>query len=405
MTCSRKRTRLACGNRQYPDSVPAAVPTSDEMLALLRAVIDPELGSDIVDLGMVRSVDVDRDGHVTLEVALTTAGCPLKHQIDKDVTTRLATAPGVTGVDIQWAEMTPEERSACMAKARWNATQRAGDTTVPPTTRVIAIASGKGGVGKSSVTVNLAAGLAAEGYAVGVLDADIGGFSVPRMLGVEGRLRGEDDGKIVPHVKPVGPGRIEVVSMGFLVEDEESALLWRGQVLSRAVQHFFEDVRWGDLDYLLIDMPPGTGDIQMSLARLVPRTEMIVVTTPGKAVQTVAARAADVARKTYLRVAGVIENMAAFTCDHGETYPLFGSGGGQELADRIGVPLLGSVPIEPSVAAGSDAGEPAVLSDGPAAGAFREIVRRIVDEAVPPVVMAGCSARMLERVEAALGPK
>jgi ATP-binding protein involved in chromosome partitioning len=375
------------------------------MLALLRAVIDPELGSDIVDLGMVRSVDVDRDGHVTLEIALTTAGCPLKHQIDKDVTTRLATAPGVTAVDIQWAEMTPEERSACMAKARWNATQRAGDTTVPPTTRVIAIASGKGGVGKSSVTVNIAAGLAAEGYAVGVLDADIGGFSVPRMLGVEGRLRGEDDGKIVPHVKPVGPGRIEVVSMGFLVEDEESALLWRGQVLSRAVQHFFEDVRWGDLDYLLIDMPPGTGDIQMSLARLVPRTEMIVVTTPGKAVQTVAARAADVARKTYLRVAGVIENMAAFTCDHGETYPLFGSGGGQELADRIGVPLLGSVPIEPSVAAGSDAGEPAVLGDGPAAGAFREIVRRIVDEAVPPVVMAGCSARMLERVEAALGPK
>jgi len=385
--------------------VPAGVPTSDELLALLRAVIDPELGSDIVDLGMVRTVDVTDDGVVAVDIALTTPGCPLKHQIDKDVTTRLGTAPGVTGVDIQWAEMTSEEKTACMAKARWNATQRAGDTTVPPTTRVIAVASGKGGVGKSSVTVNLAAGLAAEGYAVGVLDADIGGFSVPQMLGVEGRLRGEDDGKIVPHVKQVGPGRIEVVSMGFLVEDQESALLWRGQVLSRAVQHFFEDVRWGDLDYLLIDMPPGTGDIQMSLARLVPRTEMIVVTTPGKAVQTVAARAADVARKTYLRVAGVIENMAAFTCDHGETYPLFGAGGGQELADRIGVPLLGSVPIEPSVAAGSDAGEPAVLGDGPAAGAFREIVRSIVDEAVPPVVMADCSARMLERVEAALGPK
>jgi ATP-binding protein involved in chromosome partitioning len=385
--------------------VAAAVSTSDELLALLRGVVDPELGSDIVDLGMVRSVDVSGDGHVDVEIALTTLGCPLQHQIKKDVTSRLGTAPGISGVSIAWTEMTPEEKSACMAKARWNATQRADDTTVPATTKVIAIASGKGGVGKSSVTVNLAAGLAAEGFAVGVLDADIGGFSVPRMLGIEGRLRGEDDGKIVPHVKEIGQGRIEVVSMGFLVEDEESALLWRGQILSRAVQHFFEDVRWGELDYLLIDMPPGTGDIQMGLARLVPRTEMIVVTTPGKAVQAVAVRAADVARKTYLRVAGVIENMAAFTCDHGETYALFGAGGGQELADRVGVPLLGSVPIEPSVAIGSDAGKPAVLGDGAAADAFRAIVRRIVDEAVPPVVMDGCSARMLERVEAALGPK
>ena len=382
-----------------------AVPTSDELLALLRGVVDPELGSDIVDLGMVRSVDVSESGHVDIEIALTTLGCPLQHQIKKDIETRIGTSPGVTDVSITWSEMTAEEKSACMAKARWNATQRAGDTTVPLTTKVIAIASGKGGVGKSSVTVNLAAGLAAEGFAVGVLDADIGGFSVPRMLGIEGRLRGEDDGKIVPHVREIGKGRIEVVSMGFLVDDEESALLWRGQVLSRAVQHFFEDVRWGDLDYLLIDMPPGTGDIQMSLARLVPRTEMIVVTTPGKAVQAVAVRAADVARKTYLRVAGVIENMAAFTCDHGETYALFGAGGGQELADRVGVPLLGSIPIEPSVAAGSDAGQPAVLGDGPAAAAFRAVVRCIVDEAVPPVVMEGCSARMLERVEAALGPK
>src|SRR5687767_11078954 len=302
MSCRRKRTRLACGNRQYPNSVPAAFPTSEDMLSRLRAVIDPELGSDIVDLGMVRSVDVDPDGLVTLEVALTTAGCPLKHQIDKDVTTRLGTAPGVTGVEIRWAEMTPEEKSACMAKARWNATQRAGDTTVPPTTRVIAVASGKGGVGKSSVTVNLAAGLALEGFAVGVLDADIGGFSVPRMLGIDGRLKASDDGKITPHVMALGRGRLEVVSMGFLVEDDESALLWRGQLLNRAVQHFLEDVQWGDVDYLLIDMPPGTGDVQMGLARMIPRAEMIVVTTPGRGVQTVAARAADLARKTYLRL-------------------------------------------------------------------------------------------------------
>ncbi|MCU1376083.1 MAG: ATPase involved in chromosome partitioning, partial [Actinomycetia bacterium] len=242
-------------------------------------------------------------------------------------------------------------------------------------------------------------------FAVGVLDADIGGFSVPRMLGVEGKLVGNDAGKITPHVKAVGRGRLEIVSMGFLVEDDNSALLWRGQLLNRAVQHFLEDVRWGDLDYLLIDLPPGTGDIQMGLARMLPRTEMIVVTTPGIGVQAVAARAADLARKTFLRLAGVIENMSAFTCEHGEVYALFGEGGGQALADRVGAPLLGSVPIEPSVATGSDAGTPAVLGSGPAADAFRAIVRTIIDEAVPPVSMAGCSARMFERVEAALGPK
>ena len=377
--------------------------TAEDVIQLLRGVVDPELGSDIVDLGMVRGVTVD-DGHVTIEIALTTIGCPLQAQIKKDVTARIGSASEVTGVTVTWDEMTADEKAACMDKARFNATQRAETTTVPPTTRVIAIASGKGGVGKSSVTVNLAAGLALEGYAVGVLDADIGGFSVPRMLGVEGRLSGADS-KITPHVKPMGPGRLEIVSMGFLVEDDQTALLWRGQLLNRAVQHFLEDVRWGELDYLLIDMPPGTGDIQMGLARMIPRTEMIVVTTPGRAVQAVAARAADLARKTYLRVAGVVENMSAFTCEHGEVYPLFGEGGGQELADRIGAPLLGSVPIEPSVAAGSDAGTPAVLGEGPAADAFRAIVRRILDEAVPPIVMDGCSARMLEKVEAALGPK
>jgi ATP-binding protein involved in chromosome partitioning len=378
--------------------------TGDEVLQLLRGVVDPELGSDIVDLGMVRSASVDADGRVAIEIALTTIGCPLQAQIKKDVTNRVGSAPDVTGVDISWDEMTADEKAACMAKARFNATQRAGETTVPATTRVIAIASGKGGVGKSSVTVNLAAGLANEGFAVGVLDADIGGFSVPRMLGVDGRLTSSES-KITPNVKELGTGRLEIVSMGFLVEDEETALLWRGQLLNRAVQHFLEDVRWGDLDYLLIDMPPGTGDIQMGLARMLPRTEMIVVTTPGIGVQSVAVRAADLARKTYLRLAGVIENMSAFTCEHGETYALFGEGGGQELAHRVGAPLLGSVPIESSVSKGSDAGVPAVLGEGPAADAFRAIVRTIIDEAVPPVSMDGCSARMFERVEAALGPK
>ncbi len=382
-----------------------APPTTEDVLSLLAGVVDPELGCDIVELGMAQDVGVEPDGTVRVTIALTTAGCPLKAQIKRDVTARLESAPGVHAVRIEWTEMDDEQRAHAMARARWHAKERAPDTEIPATARVVGVASGKGGVGKSSVTVNLAAGLALEGFTVGVLDADIGGFSVPRMLGLEGRLGGvEGEKKIVPHELVVGSGLLKVVSMGFLVEDEESALLWRGQVLQRAVQHFLEDVRWGPMDYLLIDLPPGTGDIQMGLARLLPRAEMIIVTTPAVGAQKVAARAADLARKTYLRIAGVVENMSAFTCDHGETYPLFGSGGGQHLADSIGAPLLGQIPLEPGVSTGGDTGRPAALGSGPAATAFAALVRRIVDEAIPPVAMGGCTARILENVEAALGP-
>ncbi len=232
-------------------------------------------------------------------------------------------------------------------------------TDIPTTARVLAVSSGKGGVGKSSVTVNLAVALAQRGLVVGLLDADIWGFSVPRLLGMQGELTAEGK-KIVPLEKPVGPGLLKVVSMGFLA-DEESAIMWRGLILNRAVQQFLEDVRWGELDYLLIDMPPGTGDIQMGLARMLPRTEVLVVTTPPLAAQKVAARAADMARKGHLRVAGVIENMSAFTCDHGTSYPLFGAGGGERLAAEIGVPLVGTVPLHPDMAAAGDAGTPVAL--------------------------------------------
>lgn len=378
-------------------------------MALLHGVIDPELGADIVELGMAKRADVAADGTVTVTIALTTAGCPLRSQIQKDVRARVGGHPGVTSVKLDWTELTQAEKATAMGKARWNKAKDAPDTEIPATTKIIMIASGKGGVGKSSITVNLAAALADRGLVVGVMDADIWGFSVPRMLGVEGRLQGEvdehDEKKIVPHEKKVGTGLLKIVSMGFLVDDEESALMWRGLMLSRAVQHFLEDVRWGEMDYLLIDMPPGTGDVQMGLARLLPRAEMIVVTTPAVSAQKVAVRAVSMARKSYLRVAGVIENMSSFTCAHGESYALFGEGGGATLAHDAGVPLLGQVPLEPSVAAGGDAGEPIALGSGPAAEAFRAIAELIVAEAVPPTEMAGCSARMLDAAVAALDAK
>jgi ATP-binding protein involved in chromosome partitioning len=387
----------------------AGVPSTDDVVGLLRGVIDPELGSDIVDLGMARDVVVDPDGTVHVTIALTTSGCPLRAQIQKDVRVRVGSLPGVVGVKLHWTELTAEEKAATMSRARLLAADNAPDTEIPATTKVICVASGKGGVGKSSVTANLAAALADRGLVVGVLDADIWGFSMPRMLGVDGRLEGEvvegPDGarKIVPHVVPLGAGKIKVVSMGLLFDDEETALMWRGLMLNRAVQHFLEDVRWGPMDYLLIDMPPGTGDVQMGLARMLPRSELIVVTTPALAAQKVAVRAVGMARRSHLRVAGVIENMSSFICEHGTNYPLFGEGGGATLAADAGVPLLGSIPLEATVAAGGDSGRPAVLDgDGPAATAFRQIADRIVSEAIPLVEMAGCSARLLEVAEAAL---
>jgi ATP-binding protein involved in chromosome partitioning len=384
-----------------------APPDEADVLTLLRSVVDPELGADIVSLGMVPRVAVAPDGHVTVEVKLTIGGCPLRSQIKKDVESRVAVHPGVTGVSIEWGEMTSEERSDVMLKARWNARENAPDTEIPMSCRILAVASGKGGVGKSSVTVNLAAAVAAQGFTVGILDADIWGFSVPRLLGIEDRLEaqpvdGSDKPKIIPNELVVGRGVLKVVSTGFLVE-EETALMWRGLMLTKAVEQFLRDVHWGDLDYLFIDMPPGTGDVQMGLARMLPRTDLLIVTTPALAAQKVAARAADMARRSFLRVCGVVENMSSFTCEHGTSYALFGEGGGRALADEIGVPLLGQIPLEPAVGAGGDAGMPvSIVGDGVAATEFRRMARLIIDEVAPPTNMAGCSARMLTLVNAAL---
>ena len=389
-------------------------PSVDEVTALLRAVIDPELGADIVTLGMVPGVSVAADGVVTVGIKLTIGGCPLRAQIKKDVESRVAVHPGVRDVRIEWGEMSSEERTDVMLKARRNARENAADTAIAVTPRVLAIASGKGGVGKSSVTVNLAAAVAAQGFTVGVLDADIWGFSVPRLLGIDEpleaqKVEGSDKPRIIPNELVVGrglsKGLLKVVSTGFLV-GEDTALMWRGLMLTKAVEQFLNDVEWGELDYLFIDMPPGTGDVQMGLARMLPRTDLLIVTTPALAAQKVAARAADMARRSFLRVCGVIENMSAFTCEHGTSYALFGEGGGQALADQVGVPLLGRIPLEPAVAAGGDAGVPVALAGtGPAADEFRAIARLIVEEVAPPTNMAGCSARMLGMVAAALDAK
>ncbi|MGH2668472.1 MAG: Mrp/NBP35 family ATP-binding protein, partial [bacterium] len=385
-------------------------PTPEEVWRMLEAVVDPELHASIVDLGMVKDVDVDEDGVVGVEIALTIAGCPMRAQIRNDVEARLRGLPGIAGVEVRMGEMTSQERSELMGRARRKAQERAPETEIPLTARILAVASGKGGVGKSSVTVNLAAALAARGHTVGVLDADIWGFSVPRMLGVNDRLGGAD-GKIhpneveVPSVRPGGPpGTLRVVSMGFLVEDEGMALMWRGLVLAKAVEQFLTDVRWGDLDYLLVDMPPGTGDIQMALSRLLPRAELLVVTTPALAAQKVAVRVADMARRSYLKVAGVVENMSAFTCDHGQSYPLFGSGGGQALADEVRAPLLAQIPLEPGVATGGDTGSPLALAEPQSAAgqAFHLLAHRLATEIMPPVEMSGCTARVFAAANANL---
>ena len=383
-------------------------PSTDEVFAALRTVMDPELHADIVSLGMVPEVTID-EGIVTVSVKLTIGGCPLRAEIKREIQDRVGVHPGIDEVRIDWGEMTPEERSEVMGRARRAAQESAPETAVPSSCRVIAVASGKGGVGKSSVTVNLAAGLAARGLTVGVLDADIWGFSVPRLLGMSDRMEASEvDGRprIIPNRRTVGEGTLEVVSTGFLVE-ESTALMWRGLMLTKAVEQFLNDVAWGDLDYLLIDMPPGTGDVQMGLARMLPRTEMLIVTTPARAAQKVAQRAADMARRSFLPVIGVVENMSAFVCDHGESYALFGSGGGAELSDDIDAPLLASIPLEPQLAAGGDSGEPVVIDgDGPSAEVLRALVERIAEEVAPAraddIDMSGCSARLLDAVAAAL---
>jgi ATP-binding protein involved in chromosome partitioning len=371
--------------------------THDEVFTALRGVFDPELGADIVELGMVQDVDITPTGEVTLGIALTIAECPMRSQIEDDTVRKVSALTGVTDVHIDIRAMTQEQRSGVMERARRTARENAEPTRVDPKTRVIAVGSGKGGVGKSSVSVNLAVAISDLGYRVGLLDADIWGFSIPRMLGTTERLEANDEKVIIP----VDVHGIAVVSTGLIVESEETALMWRGLMLSKALEQFLHQVAWGELDYLIIDLPPGTGDIQMALSRLLPQAEMVVVTTPQKAAQKVAIRVADMARRSYMPVVGVIENMAGFTCGHGETYDLFGSGGGRELAEAIGVPLIGQIPLDAGVVDGGDSGNPVARSvpDGAAGAALRATAQRVID-LVPPVEDETCTARIARLVDA-----
>jgi len=376
-------------------------PSLEAISAALAGVIDPELGADIVDLGMVRGIELDGD-EANIQIALTVASCPLRNQLQADVVRHVEAVPGVKRARVTIGVMGQAERSALMARARRKAQEGALATDISPTAKVIAVASGKGGVGKSSISVNLATALARRGLSVGLLDADIWGHSVPRLLAMKGSVEARA-GKMIPLERDIGAGRLKVISMGFL-SGEQEAIMWRGLILTRAVQHFLEDVSWGELDYLLIDLPPGTGDVQMGLARMVPQVELLIVTTPNLAAQVVAGRVADMARRGHVRVAGVIENMSAFTCEHGETHALFGSGGGQRLAEQLGVPLVGSVPLDSRMADSPDARQPIALqSDGMLADLFATIARRVVTEISPLNEMADCSARLLGRLESVLG--
>ncbi len=372
--------------------------TTEQVYEALKGVIDPELGGDIVELGMVSDVEISPDGVVTVGIALTIAECPMRGQIEGDTARKVRSLPGVSDVVVRTTAMTKSQRADLMLVARKRARDTAQPTRIHPTTRVIAVSSGKGGVGKSSVSVNLAVALSQLGFEVGLLDADIWGFSVPRMLGVTERLEADDATKLIVPARAQG---IELVSTGLIIESEETALMWRGLMLSKALEQFLTQVNWGNLGYLVIDMPPGTGDIQMALSRLLPQAEMVVVTTPQKAAQKVAVRVADMARRSFMPIVGVVENMSGFTCSHGEHYPLFGEGGGRELADSLDVPLIASVPLDALVVQGGDDGAPVTTAhpDNPASLAFKQAAARLV-ELVPPAQDETCTGRIAKLVEA-----
>ncbi len=360
-------------------------PLSAAVLGALATVNDPEIHKPITELDMVQAVEIAADGSCRVRVLLTVAGCPMRDRIIRDVTAAVSAVEGITSVQVDLGVMSDEQRKALSTRLRGGTPDKEVPFAQPGSlTRVYAVASGKGGVGKSSVTVNLAAAMAASGLKVGVVDADIYGHSIPRMLGTTARPT-----PVEQMIMPPSAHGVKVISIGMFT-DGNSPVVWRGPMLHRALQQFLADVFWGDLDVLLLDLPPGTGDIAISVAQLVPNAELIVVTTPQLAAREVAERAGAIAIQTRQTIAGVVENMAGLPCPHcGETVDVFGAGGGQSVAEALSrstgtnVPLLGSIPIDIRLREGGDTGRPLVLDDpdAPAAKELRAIADRLSSRA------------------------
>jgi ATP-binding protein involved in chromosome partitioning len=350
-----------------------AQPTKDQITEKLAQVIDPELRRSIVELGMVRSIEIRDDGRVEVVVSLTTPGCPIRNHFQQAVVKYVGEVEGVNSVEVGFDVLSEGEKSDLQQKL---GRAKLPEGALAQVKNVICVASGKGGVGKSTMTANLAAALHAEGHKVGALDCDVYGYSIPRMLGINQKPEVSPERKIIPPVSPAGP---TVMSIGFFVE-ENAAVVWRGPMLHKAIQQFLEDVAWDELDYLLLDLPPGTGDVSMTLAQLLPQAKIVIVTTPQPAAQSVARRAAEMASKVDLEVLGVIENMSAFTGPDGERVAIFGEGGGELLADELEVPLLTKVPLSGELREHADEGRPLVIDDpdAPASQMIREAARGIV---------------------------
>jgi ATP-binding protein involved in chromosome partitioning len=353
------------------DAMP--LPSKDQITEKLRAVIDPELRRSIVELGMVRSIAVHDSGRVEIVVSLTTAGCPIRSHFEQAVAQQVSELDGVTAVSVGFDVLSDQEKGDLQ--------QTLGRGKLPQgalakVKNVICVASGKGGVGKSTMTANLAAALSAEGHPAGALDCDVYGYSIPRMLGVNSKPQVNAQRKILPLE---AAGGVKVMSIGFFVE-ENAAVVWRGPMLHKAIQQFLEDVAWEELEYLLLDLPPGTGDVSMTLAQLLPQAKFVIVTTPQPAAQSVARRGAEMASKFDLELLGVIENMSGFTTPDGERFTIFGEGGGQQLADELDVPLLGKVPLSEALREHADWGTPLVTAepDSPASQSIRQAARGIV---------------------------
>ena len=351
------------------------MPTAEQIQDALSRVIDPELRKDIVSLGMVRSVDQPEPGRVDVVVSLTTAGCPIRNHFQQAVAQNLSALEGVSQVNVGFDVLSDQEKQSL--------SQRLGrqgglpEGALARVKNVICVGSGKGGVGKSTVTANLATALQADGMLAAAMDADVWGYSIPRMLGVHGRPQVSAERKILPLD---GPGGVKAISIEFFLNERDQAITWRGPMLHKAIRQFLEDVDWGELDYLLIDLPPGTGDVSMTLAQLLPQAKFVIVTTPQPAAQKVAARAAETALRFDLEIAGVIENMSGFTTPSGERFTIFGEGGGQLLADELDVPLLGKIPLQEELRVCADEGRPLVLEDpdAPASQALFHAARGVV---------------------------